>query len=504
MSRPRVCLARSRRLRNAHGWSLCSLLVAAALMLGSFPALAKAGPEGFSELAAKLLPAVVNISTTQTLKADRQRPEVPQFPPGSPFEEFFKDFLDRNMPRGQHPDATPRRATSLGSGFIIDPSGLVVTNNHVIADADEITVILHDDSDTTLKAEVVGRDTKTDLALLRVKADKPLTAVQFGDSDIMKVGDWVLAIGNPYGLGGTVTAGIVSARARDIQQGPYDDFIQTDASINRGNSGGPMFNMNGEVVGINTAIYSPSGGSIGIGFAIPSALAKPVIDQLKQYGKPRRGWLGVRIQAVTDEIAESLGLDKAHGALVASVSDKGPAQLAGIQPGDIVLTFDGKDVTDMKRLPRIVAETPIEKSVKVAVWRKRQQQILDVKVGELDETEKQADATPTPQTPPAAGTTVKALGLSLSGVTPDLKQKFSLADDADGVVVVDVTNDSPAAEKGLKPGDVIVEVAQQEVKTPGQVTAKIDEARKSGRKSILLLVDRAGDLRFVALRIDQG
>ncbi|MBV8650696.1 MAG: DegQ family serine endoprotease [Alphaproteobacteria bacterium] len=473
-------------------------------MLGSVPALAKAGPEGFSELAAKLLPAVVNISTTQTLKADRQRPEMPQFPPGSPFEEFFKDFLDRNMPRGQHPDATPRRATSLGSGFIIDPSGLVVTNNHVIADADEITVILHDDSDTTLKAEVVGRDTKTDLALLRVKADKPLTAVQFGDSDIMKVGDWVLAIGNPYGLGGTVTAGIVSARARDIQQGPYDDFIQTDASINRGNSGGPMFNMNGEVVGINTAIYSPSGGSIGIGFAIPSALAKPVIDQLKQYGKPRRGWLGVRIQAVTDEIAESLGLDKAHGALVASVSDKGPAQLAGIQPGDIVLTFDGKDVTDMKRLPRIVAETPIDKSVKVSIWRKRQQQVLDVKVGELDETEKQADATPAPQAPAPTGTTVKALGLSLSGVTPDLKQKFSLSDDADGVVVVDVANDSPAAEKGLKPGDVIVEVAQQEVKTPGQVTAKIDEARKSNRKSILLLVDRAGDLRFVALRIDQG
>lgn len=504
MSRPRDCLAGSRRLRDAQSWSLYSLLIAAALLLGGGPALAKAGPEGFSDLANKLLPAVVNISTTQTLKADRQRPEMPQFPPGSPFEEFFKDFLDRNMPRGQRPEAQPRRATSLGSGFIIDPSGLVVTNNHVIADADEITVILHDD--TTLKAEVVGKDTKTDLALLRVKSDKPLTAVQFGDSDQMKVGDWVLAIGNPYGLGGTVTAGIVSARARDIQQGPYDDFIQTDASINRGNSGGPMFNMNGEVVGINTAIYSPSGGSIGIGFAIPSALAKPVVAQLQQFGRPRRGWLGVRIQAVTDEIAESLGLDKAHGALVASVSDKGPAQVAGIQPGDIVLTFDGKDVTDMKRLPRIVAETPIDKTVKVAVWRKRQQTTLDVKVGELDEADKQAEATPAPQPKQqqGAGTTVKALGLSLSGVTPDLKQKFSLSDDADGVVVVDVANDSPAAEKGLKPGDVIVEVAQQEVKNPGQVTAKIDEAKRSGRKSILLLVDRAGDLRFVALRIDQG
>ncbi len=479
------------------------LATLAALSFTAGPAIAKAGPEGFSELAAKLLPAVVNVSTTQTLKADRQRPEMPQFPPGSPFEEFFKDFLDKNLPRGQRPEAQPRRATSLGSGFIIDASGLIATNNHVIADADEITVILHDD--TSLKAEVVGKDLKTDLALLRVKTDKPLTAVQFGDSDQMKVGDWVLAIGNPFGLGGTVTAGIVSARARDIQQGPYDDFIQTDASINRGNSGGPMFNLNGEVVGINTAIYSPSGGSIGIGFAIPSALAKPVMAQLRDYGKTRRGWLGVRIQGVSDEIAESLGLDKARGALVASVTDKGPAQVAGIQPGDIVLKFDGKDVTDMKRLPRIVAETPIDKSVKVTVWRKRQENSVEVKVGELDETEKVA-ALPSAQAAPApnTGATVKALGLSLSTVTPELKQKFSLADDADGVVVVDVAGDSPASEKGVRPGDVIVEVAQQEVKDPGQVAAKIDEARKSGRKSILLLVDRAGDLRFVALRIDQG
>ncbi len=264
-----------------------------------------------------------------------------------------------------------------------------------------------------------------------------------------------------------------------------------------------MFNMNGEVVGINTAIYSPSGGSIGIGFAIPSALAKPVMMQLKEYGKTRRGWLGVRIQGVSDEIAESLGLDKARGALVASVSDKGPAQVAGIQPGDIVLKFDGKDVTDMKRLPRIVAETPIDKSVKVTVWRKRQESTVDVKVGELDETEKVANLpSGQPGPAPGSGATVKALGLSLSGVTPELKQKFSLADDVDGVVVVEVASDSPASEKGVRPGDVIVEVAQQEVKNPGQVTAKIDEAKKSGRKSILLLVDRAGDLRFVALRVD--
>ena len=506
MSRSSLGLVGSRRPHGAQGWSplLLALVMVSALLVGTDPAAAKAGPEGFSELASKLLPAVVNISTTQTLKADRQRPEMPQFPPGSPFEEFFKDFLDKNLPRGQQrPEAQPRRATSLGSGFIIDSSGLVVTNNHVIADADEITVILHDD--TSLKAELIGKDTKTDLALLRVKTDKPLTAVPFGDSDVMKVGDWVLAIGNPFGLGGTVTAGIVSARARDIQQGPYDDFLQTDASINRGNSGGPMFNMNGEVVGINTAIYSPSGGSIGIGFAIPSALAKSVIVQLRDYGKTRRGWLGVRIQGVSDEIAESLGLDKARGALVASVSDKGPAQVAGIQPGDIVIKFDGKDVTDMKRLPRLVAETPIDKPVKVTVWRKRQEQVVDVKVGELDETEKVANAASNPTAPSqGSGPTVKALGLSLSNVTPDLRQKFSLADDAEGVVVVEVAADSPASEKGLRPGDIIVEVAQQEVKDPAQIAARIDEARKSGRKSVLLLVDRAGDLRFVALRIDQG
>ncbi|MDB5409858.1 MAG: serine protease [Rhodospirillales bacterium] len=478
-----------------------------ALLLGAGPAAAKPGPDGFSELAERLLPAVVNVSTTQTLKGDRQRPEMPEFPPGSPFGDLFRDFLDKNKPKGQRPDAQPqqqRKATSLGSGFIIDASGLVVTNNHVIQDADEITVILHDD--TSLKAEVVGKDTKTDIALLRIKSDKPLPFVSFGDSDKMKIGDWVLAIGNPFGLGGTVTAGIVSARARDIQQGPYDDFIQTDASINRGNSGGPMFNMSGEVVGINTAIFSPSGGSIGIGFAIPSALAHSVVEQLKDYGKPRRGWLGVKIQGVTDEIAESLGLDKARGALVASVTDKGPAEAAGIQPGDIVLTFDGKDVTDMKRLPRIVAETPIDKAVKVTVWRKRKETPVNVKVGELQEDDKTADASATqkPSPPGGATATVQALGLSLSGVTPELKQKFSLADDVDGVVVVDVAGDTPAAEKGVRPGDIIAEVAQQEVKTPDQVTARIAEARKAGRKSILLLIDRAGDLRFIALRIDQG
>jgi serine protease Do len=350
---------------------------------------------------------------------------------------------------------------------------------------------------------VVGRDTKVDIALLRVKPGKPLPAVKFGDSDGTRVGDWVLAIGNPFGLGGSVTAGILSARAREINAGPYDDFLQTDAAINRGNSGGPMFNMAGDVIGINTAIYSPSGGSIGIGFAIPANLAKPVVDQLREFGRARRGWLGVNIQSVTDEIAESLGLDKPKGALIASVRDGGPAQVAGIQAGDVVLTFDGKDVNDMRHLPRIVAETPIDKTVKVKVWRKRKEHVFDVKVGELNEDDQQAAATPNKQQPPAevAGS-VKALGLSLANLTPELRERFSLAEDSAGVVVTDVATDSPASEKGMRAGDLIVEVAQEEVKNPGQITAKIDEAKQSGRKSVLLLVDRQGDLRFVALKIE--
>jgi serine protease Do len=316
----------------------------------------------------------------------------------------------------------------------------------------------------------------------------------------------VLAIGNPFGLGGTVTAGILSARQRDINSGPYDDFLQTDASINRGNSGGPMFNMDGAVIGINTAIYSPSGGSIGIGFAIPSSLAHEVVSEL--ITEPdhivHRGWLGVRIQAVTDEIADSLGLDKAKGALVASVSDNGPAQVAGIQPGDVILTFDGKQVEDMRHLPRLVAETPVDKMVPVTVWRKRKEASLQVKVGRLTEVET-ASATDTPKAAAKSDAdTVKALGMTLSDVTPELKEKYSLGDDAKGVVVVDVTKDGAGAEKGLRPGDVIMEAAQEEVKTASQIAGKVADAKKSGRKSILLLVERQGDLRFVALRIDQS
>jgi serine protease Do len=497
-------------VRRAAAAAVAAFLFAVPAAVVTGPAMARPAPEGFADLAAKLLPSVVNISTTQTLKTsgggDQDQPDMPQFPPGSPFEKFFHDFLEHGMPKGDHPDLAPRKATSLGSGFIIDPAGYIVTNNHVIADADQITVILHDN--TNLKATVVGRDTKTDIALLKVKADKPLPATIWGNSDVSRVGDWVLAIGNPFGLGGSVTAGILSARQRDINSGPYDDFLQTDAPINRGNSGGPMFNMDGQVIGINTAIYSPSGGSIGIGFAIPSALAQPVVAELKNEADHtvHRGWLGVRIQAVTDEIAESLGLVKARGALVASVSDKGPAQAAGIQPGDVILSFDGKDVSDMRHLPRLVAETPVDKTVTVTLWRKRTQTTVQVKVAKLDESDQQLASTQDAPKKTAKTETgvVKTLGLTLSGITPDLKDKFSLGNDTKGVVVVDVAKDSSAADRGIHPGDVIMEAAQMEVKSPQDVSSKIDEAKKSGRKSILLLVERQGDLHFVALRLDQG
>ncbi|HYD32395.1 MAG TPA: Do family serine endopeptidase [Azospirillaceae bacterium] len=472
-------------------------------------------PASFADLAERLLPAVVNISTTQSIPArpgadeppgspgkrpPRQAPEMPQFPPGSPFEEFFKDFFDRHGNESQG----PRRATSLGSGFIVDAKeGYVVTNNHVIEGADEITIRLQDD--TTIKADLVGRDPKIDIALLKVNTDHPLVAVPFGDSDKIRVGDWVVAIGNPFGFGGTVTSGIISARARDIGAGQYDDFLQTDAAINKGNSGGPMFNLNGEVIGINTAIYSPTGMSVGIGFSIPSALVKPVIEQLKQYGRTRRGWMGVRIQAVTPEIAESLGLGKVHGALIASTTPGGPAAAAGILPGDIVLSFDGKEIGEMRRLPRIVAETPIDKQAPVTLWRKGQQMSVQVKVGELEAAEESGLLSasvpdePVPHAP--APQMVEALGLKLTSITNDLRDQFDLEDDVRGVLVTEVDGGSAAADKGVRPGDVIIEVSQEEVNAPEDVAAKIKKARDQGKKSILLLVDRKGDLRFVALAL---
>jgi len=462
------------------------------------PAQAHSGPPGFADLAEKLLPAVVNISTSQTITAKDEMMDLPpdmQLPPGSPFEQFFHDFMDKQQKGAQR----KHKATALGSGFIIDPNGYIVTNNHVIQDADEITVILQDD--TNLTATVVGRDKKTDLALLKVVNKKPLPAVTWGDSDKARVGDWIMAIGDPYGLGGTVTAGIISARARDINSGPYDEYLQTDAPINRGNSGGPMFNMDGEVIGINTAIFSPSGGSIGIGFAIPASLAKNVIDQLRDHGHIRRGWLGVRIQAVTQDIADSLGLDKSKGALVSSVTPDGPAAKAGIQAGDVILNFDGKEVPEMRRLPLMVAETEADKAVPITVFRKGEKVELKIKVGELSAKEEAVDEKDEPEqkeTPAPNSEKVDELGISAAPLTDALRLRYEIKKDVKGIIVTNVSSEGIAADQGLEAGDVIVEAAQQEVKAVKDLSDQVKQAKK-GSKPLLLLVNRKDDLRYVAI-----
>jgi len=488
------CHAVPRRLRRP----AAALAIAASILL-PFPAAAQSrGPEGIADVAEKVIDAVVNISTSQTVEA---RGAMPQLPPGSQqFEEFFEEFF-KNRRGGDNQNRAPRRVSSLGSGFIIDASGIVVTNNHVISDADEVHVILNDG--TRLKAEVIGHDQKTDIALLRVKPDKPLKAVQFGDSDKLRLGEWVVAIGNPFSLGGTVTAGIVSARNRDINSGPYDNYIQTDAAINRGNSGGPLFNLNGEVVGVNTAIISPSGGSIGIGFAVPSKTAVAVIDQLRQFGETRRGWLGVRIQQVTDEIADGLNIKPAKGALVAGVEEKGPAKPAGIEPGDVIIKFDGKDVREMKDLPRIVADTPVGKDVEVVIIRKGKEEKRTVKLGRLEDGEKQAALTAKKDAAPEEKSVVqKTLGLQLSNLTDNLRQRYKIKDQVKGVVITGVDANSSAAEKRLNAGDVIVEVGQEAVTTPADLQKKLDQLKKEGRKAALFLVANAeGDVRYVALSL---
>jgi serine protease Do len=477
--------------------------VSLSLTVLSIPAHAR-GPESVADVAEKVIDAVVNISTSQTVEGRGNA--VPQLPPGSPFEEFFEEFFkNRRGQQGENnnnaPNRTPRRVNSLGSGFIIDASGIVVTNNHVISEADEVNVILNDGS--RLKAEIIGRDQKTDLALLRVKPEKPLKAVKFGDSEKLRLGEWVIAIGNPFSLGGTVTAGIVSARNRDINSGPYDNYIQTDAAINRGNSGGPLFNLDGEVIGVNTAIISPSGGSIGIGFAVPSKTAVSVIDQLRQFGETRRGWLGVRIQQVTDDIAESLNVKPARGALVAGVDDKGPAKPAGIEPGDVIVKFDGKDIKEMRDLPRVVADTPVGKDVDVTVVRKGKEEKKTVKLGRLEDGEKQAAVATKKDAAPEEKTVVqKTLGLNLANMSDDLRKKYKIKDTVKGVVITSVDSNTPAAEKRLNAGDVIVEVAQEAVGSTADLQKRVDQLKKDGRKSALLLVANAeGELRFVALSL---
>src|SRR4051812_6287099 len=481
-----------------------SALVGGLLLLGTlfpaalWPAAAHArGPESFADLSDQVMDAVVNISAATTVETRGRA--TPSLPPGTPFEDLFEEFFNRRGGQGDAPRA-PRRGNSLGSGFIIDPSGIVVTNNHVIGDANEITVILHDG--TKLKAELVGKDSKVDVAVLRVKPDKPLKAVKFGDSDAMRPGDWVIAIGNPFGLGGSVSAGIVSARGRNIESGPYDNFIQTDASINKGNSGGPLFNMSGEVIGINTAILSPTGGSVGIGFAVPASTAVPVIDQLRQFGETRRGWLGVRIQNVDDATAEALNLGSARGALVAGVDEKGPAKTSGLEVGDVIVKFDGKEVRESRDLPRIVAATPVGKAVDVTIVRKGKELTRAVTLGRLEDNDKQASLNqPQAETPSIAR---QALGLSLSGLTEEMRKRYNVKDTVKGVLVTRVDPNSPAADKRIQASDVIVEVGQETVSSPADVTKRIDALKKDGRKSALLLIANAqGEVRFIAVPLDK-
>jgi serine protease Do len=473
--------------------AMAAMLLAVALI--AVPAgTATAQPvASFADLAERLSPAVVNIATAQTIeRPERNGPDLPE---GSPFEDLFRDFFENGQPN------VPRTVQSLGSGFVISPEGYIVTNNHVIKDADEITVNFTDG--TSMTAIIVGTDLKVDLALLKVDPPKPLPFVTFGDSDATRVGDWVLAIGNPFGLGGSVSAGIVSAHHRDINAGPYDDFIQTDAAINRGNSGGPLFNMAGEVVGVNSAIISPSGGSIGIGFSIPANLAKSVIDQLREFGMTRRGWLGVRIQTVNDEMAEALGMDNAMGALVADVTSDSPAEAGGIEAGDVIIKFDGEDVEEMRDLPRMVADTAVDQTVRVVVFRKGKTQTLKITIALLEEEGVQ-DASVSPDSDRSSTgdeLEVAELGLKLATLSDGARAQFGIADDITGVVVLDIVAGGPADEKGVRPGDVIVEVGQEPVSSPSEVTARVADAVAADRKSVLLLIQSGGDLRFVPLAI---
>jgi serine protease Do len=467
------------------------ILSTAFLIAQALVAAAQSRPDTFADLAEKVSPSVVNITTSTTV-ATSTAPDRPVVPEGSPFEDFFRDFLDRNGPGGQ----SPRRSQALGSGFVISEDGFIVTNNHVIQGADEILIEFFEGFE--LEAEIVGTDPNTDLALLKVESDEPLKFVNWGDSEEARVGDWVMAMGNPLGQGFSVSAGIVSARGRALS-GSYDDYIQTDAAINRGNSGGPLFNMNGEVIGVNTAILSPNGGSIGIGFAMSSRVAENVIFQLRDFGETRRGWLGVRIQDVTDDLADGLGLEKVAGALVTDVPE-GPALDAGIEAGDVIMSFDGVDVDDTRGLVRQVADTEVGKEVRVIVFRNGQTETLRVTLGRREEAEGAVPASVETDEP----VTTEFMGLTISDMTDELREQLGLPDSAEGLVVGEVAEDSEAFEKGLRAGDIIVEAGQEKVSTVRDLEERVESAKEAGRKSLLLLVRRGGDPRFVALSLDAG
>ena len=479
-------------LRQIHPvQAIWPILIGLALLVAqTLAASAQSRPETFADLAEQISPSVVNITTSTTVATNAQ--PGPVVPEGSPFQDFFEDFMDRNGPGGQ----SPRRSQALGSGFVISEDGFIVTNNHVIQGADEILIEFFEGFE--LEAEIIGTDPNTDLALLKVESDEPLAYVNWGDSEEARVGDWVMAMGNPLGQGFSVSAGIVSARGRALS-GSYDDYIQTDAAINRGNSGGPLFNMNGDVIGVNTAILSPNGGSIGIGFAMSSRVAENVIAQLRDFGETRRGWLGVRIQDVTEDLAEGLGLEEARGALVTDVPD-GPALDAGMESGDVILSFDGVDVDDTRGLVQQVGNTEVGKEVRVMVFRDGQTETLRVTLGRREDAERTVPASVNRDEP----ITSEFMGLTVSNLTDELREQLGLPADAEGLVVGEVAEDSEAFEKGLRAGDIIIEAGQEKVASVRDLEERVESAKEAGRKSLLLLVRRAGDPRFVALSLDAG
>ncbi|ASY63643.1 HtrA protease/chaperone protein [Sinorhizobium sojae CCBAU 05684] len=464
------------------------------------------GPPSVADLAEGILDAVVNISISQNVKSSEDNAPMPQVPEGSPHQEFFEEFFKGQRGGG----ARPRTVNSLGSGFVIDPDGYIVTNNHVVQDADEIEINFSDG--TTMKAKLVGMDTKTDLALLKVEPQRPLKAVAFGDSRQIRIGDWVMVVGNPFGLGVSVSVGVVSARGRNINAGPYDNFIQTDAAINRGNSGGPLFNMHGEVIGINTAILSQTGMSVGIGFAVPTELAVNVVNQLKEFGETRRGWLGVRIQPVSDDIAESLKMERPHGALVSGIIEGGPISHGEIKAGDIITRFDGADIAEIRDLIRAVGESPVGKAVDVVIIREGKEQTVRITLGRLEDGEQLAKAVTAPEgegaepgEPPAASLPASdaVLGMKLAVLDEESRKTFGIAEEIEGVVVTEVRPNSPAAERRLEPGDVIVEVGQEAMATPEDVTARVAALKADGRRNALLMIaNKSGELRFITVRVE--
>ncbi|ABN77103.1 protease Do [Rhodobacter sphaeroides ATCC 17029] len=469
-----------------------------ALMLGLALALAQAvavkaqnAPASFAGLAEKISPAVVNITTSTVVAAPTQN--SPLVPEGSPFEDFFRDFMDPQN-RGEG----PRRSEALGSGFVISEDGYIVTNNHVIEGADDIQIEFF--SGKKLEAKLVGTDPKTDIALLKVDGNQPLPFVSFGNSDLARVGDWVVAMGNPLGQGFSVSAGIVSARNRALS-GTYDDYIQTDAAINRGNSGGPLFNMDGQVIGVNTAILSPNGGSIGIGFSMASNVVVKVVQQLREFGETRRGWLGVRIQDVTPDVAEAMGLTEAKGALVTDVPE-GPAKEAGMQSGDVIVTFDSAPVADTRDLVRRVADAPIGEAVRVIVMREGKTRTLSVTLGRREEAENEGPEAPG-AAEPTEPSTADLLGLTVAPLTAEQAGELGLPGGTEGLAVTDVDPASEAYSKGLREGDVITEAGQQKVVSIKDLQDRVTEAREAGRKSLLLLIRRGGDPRFVALTVSE-